>query len=306
MSRAELAVSVLLAAGPCLAAQTKGVAGGAPRATAAPMLPGFAVVARAVVPGGVSAVAEAGAGPAAETPDRASAQLERAAVAAQGDLGAVIDNGQPRPVPAEKDLETVHPLHFGPNQIPVGIREVAEKEELLRGMKAKERERWLKSRAVPYVLREGKRRPVDHHHETRAAWQAGIEKVYAYSYVTPAEQKRLDKLTDAQFWAEMLRLGWFYPYDQLGQGPHAAHLLPEDTRGHADDPFRSVAYYVRKAGGYDKTSLPFAEFKWANFFRPRLKTFPRGKKGFDAAVAEALELARDPEAKDLPGYKGPK
>ena len=267
-------------------------------------LPASAVAAAKGAPtAGVQAAAAGPAG-AAETPERAGAQLERVVAAATGDIGAVIDNTQPRPKPKDKDLETVDPLHFAPNQIPVGLREVNEKEELLRGMKAHEQEQWLRDHAVPYVLRDGKRRPVDHHHESRAAWQADIEKVYAYSYVTPEEQKKLDALTDAQFWAEMLRLGWFYPYDQFGQGPHAPHLMPEDTRGHADDPFRSVAYYVRKAGGYDKTSIPFAEFKWANFFRSRLKNYPRGKKGFEAAVAEALALAKSPDAKALPGYKG--
>jgi len=157
---------------------------------------------------------------------------------------------------------------------------------------------------VPYVMRKGKRRPIDHHHETRAAWQAGLDHVYAYSAVDKKEQERLDKMADAEFWAEMKRRGWFYDKDQFGDGPRSPDQLPEDTRGHADDPFRSLAGAVRNRGGYDKSATPFAEFEWANFLRKRLKTYPRGDADFEKAVKEALALARSPEAKGLPGYKG--
>jgi len=96
-------------------------------------------------------------------------------------------------------------------------------------------------------------------------------------------------------------MGLFYDRDQFGSGPHDPNHLPEDVRGLADDPYRSLASAVRKRGGYEKTSVPFAEFRWAAFFRERLKTYPT-RAGFEKAVDEALTIAHDAAAKGLPGY----
>jgi hypothetical protein len=96
---------------------------------------------------------------------------------------------------------------------------------------------------------------------------------------------------------------WVYPYDQFGQGPHHPRDLPETVRGLADDPFRSVAGAVRDAGGYQKTGAPFSEFLWANFFRERLKNHPTFHD-FDAAVKEAIALAKTEAARHLPGWLG--
>jgi hypothetical protein len=42
-----------------------------------------------------------------------------------------------------------------------------------------------------------------------------------------------------------------YPYCQFGEGPRKPLYLPRDIRGLADDPYRSLAWFVRKAGGFD-------------------------------------------------------
>jgi hypothetical protein len=95
---------------------------------------------------------------------------------------------------------------------------------------------------------------------------------------------------------------WVYPYDQDGK-PCAISDLPKDIRGLADDPYRSVAWQVRERGGFEKTEKPFAEFKWADFFREHLKTHPL-HHDFEEAVKEAMALAQSPEARRLPGYIG--
>ena len=59
----------------------------------------------------------------------------------------------------------------------------------------------------------------------------------------------------------------FHLLDQFGLGPHEPRLLPEDIRGLADDPYRSLAWALRHAGAYEKTDLAFSEFKWADFLR---------------------------------------
>ena len=60
---------------------------------------------------------------------------------------------------------------------------------------------------------------------------------------------------------------------------------------------------MRDAGGFTKTPTAFAEFLWADFFRPRV-TIGATRTEFEQSVAAALKLARTSEAAHLPGYNG--
>ena len=71
-----------------------------------------------------------------------------------------------------------------------------------------------------------------------------------------------------------------------------------------DDDYRSLAAFVRNAGGYAKTNVPLEEFRWADFFRQRLP-LPKNDDEFDALVKRGLELAKSKSALGLPGYQGP-
>jgi hypothetical protein len=42
--------------------------------------------------------------------------------------------------------------------------------------------------------------------------------------------------------------------------------LPKTVAGLIDDPFRSLAGELRRAGGFAKDTTPFSEFLWADFF----------------------------------------
>ena len=194
-------------------------------------------------------------------------------------------------------------LDLKPMQIPAGMLEVQDKARELRDMKSKESDAWLKERSVPFIEDyKGRKRPVDHHHEARAAWEADLDDAYTHRYFDDEMHGLVKALPREQFYAVARAMGLFYDRDQFGAGPHDPNHLPEDVRSLADDPFRSVAWQVRKRGGYDKTATPFAEFQWANFFRARVKTYPT-RADFEAAVVEALALAHSPAAKGLPGWK---
>jgi hypothetical protein len=58
-----------------------------------------------------------------------------------------------------------------------------------------------------------------------------------------------------------------------------------------------------RAGGCAKSGAPFFEFLWADFLRRRIK---RGlvEKDFGSALVKALDLAKGPDAKSLPGWSG--
>ena len=58
-----------------------------------------------------------------------------------------------------------------------------------------------------------------------------------------------------------------------------------------DDPFRSLAGELRRAGGFAKDTTPFSEFLWADFLRRHLER-RRVKQDFSAAVRQAMKLAK--------------
>jgi hypothetical protein len=71
-----------------------------------------------------------------------------------------------------------------------------------------------------------------------------------------------------------------------------------------DDPYRSLAGELRRAGGYAKDITPFSEFIWADFLRRRVKR-QLVDDDFPAALTRALKLAKDGAAGYLPGWCGP-
>ena len=203
----------------------------------------------------------------------------------------------------DPDPERTKVLELKPMQIPAGMYEVQDKARDVRDMKKKDVDDWLREKSVP-ILEDYKarKRPVDHHHEARSTWEADYDEVYTHHYFDDDLHRKIKGLSRDEFYAVTRAMGLFYDRDQYGVGPHDPNHLPEDVRGMADDPFRSVAWQVRKRGGYEKSDEPFAEFQWAQYFRERLKTYPT-RADFEKAVVEAMRLVHDPAAKGLPGYK---
>ncbi len=108
-------------------------------------------------------------------------------------------------------------------------------------------------------------------------------------------------LSYPQFWKWMFKTRNAYPFCQFGEGPRKAIYLPKDIRGLADDPYRSIAWFVRKAGAFENSERNFAEFKWANFFRAR-RLLTHGPAGMSRALVKAVSLAQSSAAKNLPGF----
>lgn len=187
-------------------------------------------------------------------------------------------------------------LDLRPTQMALGMKEVEYRVRKISGMKGKELEKYLHERRVPVVFGAHSRvYIVDHHHLVRSCWEAGLEDV-------PVEKKAdLSHLPLKELWDIMHGSHWIYPFDQLGNGPHDPIHLPENVRGLADDPFRSLAWIVREKGGFEKSEVPFAEFHWAGFFRKSLRLHPVADHP-EETLKEAMELAKSPLAKHLPGY----
>jgi hypothetical protein len=165
-------------------------------------------------------------------------------------------------------------------------------------MKKSEQRDFMAAHVIPAVWGpDGRLYITDHHHLGRAASEANVDTGFFLV------EDDFSSLPIAQFWPKMSTAQWVHPIDQLGQ-PRGFEDIPDHLEKLIDDPYRSLAGYVRNAGGYDKTATAFAEFQWADFFRPRVKIGPT-RPQFDVSVATGLKLASSPEAAHLPGYKGP-
>jgi hypothetical protein len=59
---------------------------------------------------------------------------------------------------------------------------------------------------------------------------------------------------------------WMHPFDDPSRRrPYKD--LPKSVADLVDDPFRSLAGELRRAGGFAKETTTFSEFLWADFFR---------------------------------------
>jgi hypothetical protein len=183
-----------------------------------------------------------------------------------------------------------------PTQITVGLHEVRAKRESWQAKKDKAE--FLGRHMIP-VIHGLKERfyIIDQHHLARALHDEGQKHVLV-SVVT--DLRMLDR---EAFWVFLDNRGWCHPYDQKGRRCPFADI-PKTIADLRDDPYRSLAGELRKAGGFAKDTTPFSEFLWADFLRRRIG---RGlvKRDFDTALGEAMTLAKSTDAHFLPGWCGP-
>ncbi|THD74327.1 MAG: chromosome partitioning protein ParB [Phenylobacterium sp.] len=198
----------------------------------------------------------------------------------------------------EPILEPVPVADLRPTQITVGLREVAEKRREWRERAERDGPAFLGRHMIP-VIRGLKGRPyvLDHHHLARALHDEGVAEV-AVNVLAD-----LSHLAKAEFWSFCDNRGWCHPYDAEGKR-RDFDAIPKAVADLADDPFRSLAGELRRAGGFSKETTPFSEFIWADFLRRRIKR-KAVDDDFAAALARALSLSKRPEAQHLPGWCGP-
>jgi hypothetical protein len=184
-----------------------------------------------------------------------------------------------------------------PTQMTVGRREVEIKRREWSTLKGEERKRLLKQHWFPVVIGPRQRYYiVDHHHFGLALHEEGIKTVWLM------ELKDLSWLKPARFWSAMDHWQWIHPYDPAGKRRDFA-ALPSRLQDLRDDPYRSLAGEVRRAGGFAKDVSPYSEFLWADYFRDKV---PRTllSKDFEGATEAAMKLAHKQDSRYLPGWAG--
>jgi hypothetical protein len=185
-----------------------------------------------------------------------------------------------------------------PTQITVGMHEVKAKRKRWRETKKKKSQEFLGKHMIPVILGPKERHYViDHHHLARALHEEGVKDI---AVTVIANLSTLD--IDA-FWVVMDNRSWMHPFDDKGRRRDYEDI-PKSLADLIDDPFRSLAGELRRAGGFAKDTTPFSEFLWADFLRRRMKR-KIVEDDFDHAVEKALEFAKSKDAGYLPGWCGP-
>ena len=191
----------------------------------------------------------------------------------------------------------VAPAELRPTQMSLGFREVDVKRRQWRDADDDHRAKILRHHVVPTVVGpKGRHFIVDHHHFTKAMID---EKVALIAVFVVANLGGIGK---DEFWTVLDNRAWCHAYDAKGQRRSLSDI-PKSLTELADDPYRSLAGELIRAGGCAKNSVPFSEFLWADFLRRRIKA-ALVATDFGGALVQAVELARGPEAKSLPGWSG--
>lgn len=189
----------------------------------------------------------------------------------------------------------IHRLH--PTQITVGLAEVMEKRNHLAALHRDQLRDFLSAHPIPAV--EGpndKLYITDHHHLARALADENVDSGF---FLVEAD---FSTFAMDLFWRAMNGNHWVHPYDEQGV-LRTFEEIPKNVEHLKDDPYRSLAGFVRDAGGFAKTAEVYAEFQWANFFRSRV-TIGSGQGAYDVAREQGLILAKSMAAQGLPGYTG--
>jgi hypothetical protein len=195
-------------------------------------------------------------------------------------------------------LTTVPIIELRPTQITVGMREVKAKRKHWRDVGMRKGGEFLGKHLIPVILGPKKKNyVVDHHHLSLALHE---EKVKDIAVTVLAN---LSKLEPDEFWKVMDNRNWMHPFDDNGNRLHYKDI-PKSITELIDDPFRSLAGELRRAGGYAKDTTPFSEFIWAEFLRRRIKR-KNVENDFDGSLVKALQLAKSQDAGYLPGWCGP-
>ena len=196
--------------------------------------------------------------------------------------------------PSELIEESAYNLR--PTQKYVGQDVVSLKAARLGRLSKEERREYLARNPVPVVKGpSGEYYMVDHHHMSLALIESGHKKLFIKVIAD------WSGLSLARFWNRMEKAGYAYLFDSEMKRikPQA---LPKDVTGLVGDPFRSLSYFARKKGAYEKTDVKFAEFYWAGFYKKSI-SLSELKSNFEGSLKKAIDISNHEKALDLPGYK---
>jgi len=193
------------------------------------------------------------------------------------------------------DARKLHPTQFSH-----GWREVVYKAAKIDAMSPAEVTAYLKKKDVPVVIGPGGvPYMTDGHHTLRSLIESKAPDKTAYGHIL-ANWSDLDAAT---FWTRMEANNYAYLKDATGRSlpPDA---LPWSLMVMQRDAWRGLAWAVMEANGFkEMKGVFFQEFRWADYFRDKVRWDDGDDEAFEEAVKTACILAQAPAAAQLPGYR---
>ncbi len=188
----------------------------------------------------------------------------------------------PKDAFCEVKLSLLHPTQFC-----VGEREVRARAGKLLGKKDKKVDKYLDEHIMPIVIGpKGVPYIVDHHHLAKALQESKVR-----DSIPAQVLANYSNLDPDMFWKRMQEQKWVYPYCR-GEGPLNVASLPATVSQMSDDPYRSLVWAARHVGEEgDRDETPFADFKWADYFRSRIK-LTGTDENFQQATVQAAAMMR--------------
>lgn len=201
-------------------------------------------------------------------------------------------------VPCSCDVRILRPL-----QGAVGMEEVRDKADKIKAKPGKSCQK-LADDPIKVVRGPGGALFITDHHHGADAWRLA-ERPFALCEIAD----RAPPSSEAQFWSDLIKDHLVRLADADGKSI-SPEQLPNGLAQLPDDPYRSLAWRLRKNDGFCRSIMPqkeFAEFIWADWLRMRPE-LPADAVRASAKrmLPTALALARSSAAKDVPGYVGDK
>lgn len=194
-------------------------------------------------------------------------------------------------------------LDVSPTQFSLGMLSIPKKiEEVEQAFDNDKIKKYLKSKIAPTVIGpDGNFYILDRHHTSYAILHSKIPNEFKVLYLDIIED--WSKLSFKEFIQKMKLHNYTWLIDRE-QNFREFKELPKSIDKLDDDPYRSLAWKVRKEDGFKKVKVPYLEFYWGKFFYEegiRIKTSSESE--IKKKLPEAIELARSNKAKHLPGFK---
>lgn len=195
----------------------------------------------------------------------------------------------------EIDIDDLHPT-----QLTLGLEEVKDRTKKVKKLSETELRDLVEEKEVPYVL--GPKQQiymVDHHHFCRIMYDLGYRKV-----LLGKREKDWSHLEIERFWKKMETRNRCWPIDIDGN-QRPAVKIPAHVKDLTDNPWRTLARAVRDEAFKADEREHFQEFHWGNYFRSFMTTRLL-VTDIEIAKKLAVKVSRFDEARDLPGYLGPR
>lgn len=196
------------------------------------------------------------------------------------------------------DVRTLRPLQ--------GALEMEEARDKARKITSKPNKEWqdLVDDPIKVVRGPGGALFITDHHHGADAWRLAGRPIALCQIST-----RPPFSTEAHFWSDLVADRLVRLADAEGE-PLTPAQLPSSLERMPDDPYRTLAWHLRRSGGFCRSHMPqkeFAEFIWADWLRKRPEL---PKPGVSASASSllptAMTLARSGAAQNMPGYVGNK